>query len=316
MRKFINSKTESNQKEDLQDMVTKYLGEGKPFDDREGSIWMDGEMIAWRDARVHMLTHALHYASSVFEGEKSYNGKVFKLQAHSSRLKQSANLLDFEIPFSVNEINEATQQVARQYSEDELYIRPLAWRGSEMMGVSGQKNKIHLAIAAWVTPTAPSIVERLKGVGLAMSKWQRVAPTMAPIASKAAGLYMTGTLAKHAAEENGFSDALMLDYRGLIAEATTANIFFVIDEKIHTPNVDCILNGLTRQTIISLAEDLGYEIVVRDIPIEDLDSATEVFLTGTAAEVTAVNRIENHLFSPGKITESLMRGYDQCIGRT
>lgn len=297
-------------------MVTQYLGAGVPFDSRDGYIWMDGEILPWCEAKVHVLTHALHYASSVFEGEKAYYGKVFKLLQHSERLKKSANLLDFELPYSVSDLNEATMRVVDQYDDAELYVRPLAWRGSEMMGVSGQRNKIHVAIAAWPTPPPPNIKARMKGVGLGMSKWVRVAPTMAPIASKASGLYMSGTLAKHAAEAQGFDDALTLDYKGRIAEATTANIFLVIDGKIHTPDTECILNGITRQTVIGYAEDLGYEVVVRNIMPDELGSSSEVFLTGTAAEVTAVHRIGERKYAPGEVTEKLMQAYDKGIGRT
>lgn len=297
-------------------MVTQYLGAGTPFDNRDGNIWMDGKMLSWCDAKVHVLTHALHYASSVFEGEKSYNGQVFKLTEHSERLRRSAELLDFEVPYSTLELIEATKRVVAQYDDEELYVRPVAWRGSEMMGVSGQANKIHVAIAAWSTPAAPSIDERMRGAGLGMSKWIRVAPTMAPIASKAAGLYMSGTLAKHAAEAKGFDDALTLDYKGRVAEATTANIFIVIDGKIHTPDTECILNGITRQTIIGFAEDHGFEVIVRDIMPNELDDASEAFLTGTAAEVTAVNRIDDRKYTPGIITETLMGSYDKAIGRS
>ncbi|HOP21015.1 MAG TPA: branched-chain amino acid aminotransferase [Amphiplicatus sp.] len=296
-------------------MVTNYMGAGAPFDDRDGYIWMDGEVLPWRSAKTHVLSHGLHYASAVFEGEKSYHGSVFELRKHSTRLHRSAELLDFEIPISVDALCEATQQVVDQFDDPELYVRPVAWRGSEMMGVSSQRCTVHLAIAAWPTPVPPSVDERMKGVSLDISKWLRTAPTMAPIQSKAAGLYMSGTLAKHAAEARGFDDALVFDYKGRVAEATTANVFFVIGGKICTPDIECILNGITRQTIIRLAEGLGFEVVVRDLAPTDLAAASEAFLTGTAAEVAAVRRIGEHIYTPSAITESLMTAYDHAIGR-
>jgi branched-chain amino acid aminotransferase len=296
-------------------MVTKYLGAGAPFHDRPGLIWMDGEMRPWRHASTHVLTHALHYASAVFEGEKAYRGRVFALDRHSQRLRRSAELLDFVLPVAVEALNAATQSIVDQYDEDELYVRPIAWRGSEMMGVSGQRNTIHVAIAAWPTPMAPSIEQRLRGAALDVSRWVRTAPTMAPIASKAAGLYMAGTLAKHAAEARGFDDALTLDCRGFVAEATTANLFAVIDGQIRTPGPEFILNGITRQTVIGLAREQGHEVLEGDILPDELDRASEVFLTGTAAEVTAVRRIGERGYAPGTITELLMHAYDRAIGR-
>ncbi len=296
-------------------MVTQYLGAGAPFHDRPGRIWMDGALRPWRDASLHVLTHALHYASSVFEGEKAYRGRVFALEQHSRRLRRSAELLDFSLPYSAEALSAATQAVVDQYDAEELYVRPVAWRGSEMMGVSGQRNTIHVAIAAWATPTAASLDERMRGVALDLSRWVRPAPSMAPIASKAAGLYMTGTLAKHAAETKGCDDALTLDCRGCVAEATTANIFAVIDGQLRTPGPDYILNGITRQTVIALSGAQGRNVLEGDIFPDELEHASEVFLTGTAAEITAVRSIGARTYTPGAITEDIMRAYDQAIGR-
>ncbi|WP_293784698.1 branched-chain amino acid aminotransferase [Sphingosinicella sp.] len=296
-------------------MVTQYLGAGAPFHDRPGRIWMDGSMRPWREASLHVLSHALHYASAVFEGEKAYRGRVFALEQHSRRLRRSAELLDFNLPYSVEALSAATQEVVDQYDVEELYVRPVAWRGSEMMGVSGQRNTIHVAIAAWATPMAPSLDERLRGVALDVSRWVRMAPNMAPIASKAAGLYMTGTLAKHAAEAKGCDDALTFDCRGFVAEATTANIFAVIDGKLRTPGPDYILSGITRQTVLATARAQGLEVWEGDIHPSELQRASEVFLTGTAAEITAVRSIGARSYTPGVITEAIMRAYDEAIGR-
>lgn len=296
-------------------MVTRYIGEGEAFDCRPGTIWMDGELRHWQEASIHVLTHALHYASAVFEGEKAYRGQVFELDRHSRRLQRSARLLDFELPYSIDDLNIATRMVVDQYDVPEVYVRPVAWRGSEMMGVSGQRNTIHVAIAAWPTPEAPGIDERLAGASLDVAKWVRTAPDMAPIESKAAGLYMTGTLAKHAAEARGFDDALMLDREGFVAEATTANLFAVLDGTLATPRTEFILNGITRQTIIQLAEEAGYAVVETDITLEALDAASEVFVTGTAAELTPIRRIGERHYRPGNVTETLMRAYDRIIGR-
>lgn len=295
-------------------MSTAFTAENRPFHDRDGHIWFDGRMIPWRDANVHLLTHALHYASSVFEGEKAYNGKVFRLTDHSMRLIRSAEILDMQIPYTVAELDAATEEVASEITAKELYIRPVAWRGSEMMGVSGQKNKIHVAIAAWPALSA-DFDNRLKGIALDWVNWVRPAPNMAPTAAKASGLYMIGTLAKHAAEAKGYQDALLLDYKGRVAEATTANFFLVMDGALHTPSTECILNGITRQTIMELANGMGIPVIERDIMPSELSGATEVFMTGTAAEVTPINRIGNVCFKPGHITEALMHVYDKAVGR-
>lgn len=284
-----------------------------PFHDRDGVIWFDGEMVPWRDANIHVLTHGLHYASCVFEGERVYNGKVFKLAEHSERLVKSAEILGFRIPFSVAEIEKATNDTVKAMNMVNGYVRPVAWRGSEMMGVSAQANRIHLAIAVWEWPSYFSPELRMKGISLQISKWRRPAPDTAPTASKAAGLYMICTMSKHAAENEGFQDALMLDYRGLVAEATGANIFLIKDGVIHTPVPDCFLDGITRRTVIGLARRRGYTVVERAIRREELKDFTEVFLTGTAAEVTPVGRIEDITYTPGEITKTLMLDYDALV---
>ncbi|MEQ9333718.1 branched-chain amino acid aminotransferase [Thalassobaculum sp.] len=285
-----------------------------PFDDRDGAIWFDGELIPWRDAKLHVLTHALHYASSVFEGERVYGGRVFKSLEHTQRLQRSAATLDFEIPYSAEQIEAAKRAVIDSMGIVDGYVRPVAWRGSEMMGVSAQHNRIHLAIAAWEWPSYFDPEAKMKGIKLALSSWRRPAPDTAPVHAKAAGLYMICTLSKHKAERDGFHDALMLDYRGLVAEATGANVFFVMkDGRIHTPVPDCFLDGITRRTVIELAKSLGYEVVERQIRPEEMADARECFLTGTAAEVTPVGSIAQYGFTPGDITRALVEGYDALV---
>jgi len=286
------------------------------FDDRDGQIWYDGKMGHWRDADVHVLTHGLHYASCVFEGERSYNGNIFKLREHTDRLLKSAGILGFEIPYSADDIDAACNEVCKVNVIIDGYIRPVAWRGSEMMGVSAQQNTIHLAIAAWPWPSYFSPEARMKGIRLKTSEWRRPAPETAPTDSKAAGLYMICTMSKHAAEAEGYDDALMLDWRGQVAEATGANIFLVFgDGKLHTPTPDCFLNGITRQTVIDLAEARGIEVIERPIMPEELADAKEVFLTGTAAEVTPVGEIDDHKFIVGDISRWMMDDYDKTVGK-
>lgn len=283
-----------------------------PFDDRDGVIWLDGKLVPWREAKVHVLTHALHYASSVFEGERAYNGKVFKLTEHSQRLHRSAELLGFTLPYSVAELNEATNAVIKANNQPDAYIRPLAWRGSEVMGIAAQQSKIHVAIASWNWPSYFSPEQRMKGLRLTWADWRRPAPNTAPTASKAAGLYMICTLSRHAADAKGFDDALMLDWRGQIAEATAANFFLVQDGKLHTPKPDCFLDGITRQTVIELAKQNGIEVIERAIWPDDLKTASEIFLTGTAAEISPVGLIDDLRFTPGTITERLMAAYEKA----
>ena len=261
-----------------------------PFDDRDGVIWFNGELVPWRDAKLHVLSHGLHYASGVFEGERSYGGEIFEMRAHHERLHNSANILGFEIPYSVDQIDAAALEVMKANGIVDGYFRPVAWRGSEMMGVSAQQTRINVAIAAWEWPSYFSPEARMKGIRLATSPWRRPAPDTAPVHAKAAGLYMICTLSKHAAEAKGYNDALMLDYRGRIAEATGANIFLLQDGKLHTPTPDCFLDGLTRQAVIALARERGIEVIERAIMPEELAKTQEVFITGTAAQGDAGRR--------------------------
>ena len=285
------------------------MAEPTPFDDRDGLIWFDGKLVPWREAKVHVLTHALHYGSGVFEGERAYSGEIFKLSEHSQRLIDSAKGLDFEIPYTVDEIDQACRDVVAANNLVDCYVRPIAWRGSEQIGVSAQATKIHLAIAAWEWGSYFPLAERLKGIRLTMAKYRRPDPATAPSKSKAAGLYMSCTIEKHRAEQAGYADALMLDWRGRVAECTGANIFLVKDGVIHTPDPDCFLDGITRRTVIELAKKRGYEVVERTIMPEELGSFSEVFLTGTAAEVTPVSEIAEHRYKPGEITETLLNDY-------
>jgi branched-chain amino acid aminotransferase len=284
-----------------------------PFDDRDGFIWMDGKMVPWRDAKVHVLTHGLHYASCVFEGERAYEGKVFKLREHTERLINSAKLLGFTIPYSLEQLEQATIDTLAKQNIRNGYVRPVAWRGSEMMAVSAQKTTIHVAIATWEWPSYFTREARERGLRLQLSQWARPAPNTAPTASKAAGLYMICTLSKHAAENAGFDDALMLDYRGYIAEATGANMFFVINGELHTPTPDCFLDGITRRTVIGLAKKRGIKVVERHIKPEELAQVSEIFLTGTAAEVTPISQIDTQSFTVGAITKQLMQDYSDLV---
>jgi branched-chain amino acid aminotransferase len=282
---------------------------GPPFDQRDGFIWYDGTLVPWTDAKLHVLSHGLHYASCVFEGERAYGGAIFKGTAHSERLRRSAELLDFEIPFSVAEIDAAKRLVLEKNGQTDAYVRPVAWRGSEMMGVSAQHNKIHLAIASWDWPSYFDPAQRLKGIRLDLAEYRRPDPATIPAKAKASGLYMICTISKHRAERKGYADALMFDWRGLVAECTGANIFFVKDGRIHTPTPDCFLDGITRNTVIDLARRRGIEVVERQIRPEELDGFGECFITGTAAEVTAVSEIAQWRFTPGSLTQSLMDDY-------
>jgi branched-chain amino acid aminotransferase len=284
-----------------------------PFDDRDGQIWFDGNLIPWREAKLHVLTHGLHYASCVFEGERVYNGSVFKLTEHSERLAKSAEILGFSLPYSVAQIDEATRVAVAASGLTDAYVRPVAWRGSEMMGVSAQHNRIHVAIAVWEWPSYFSPEARMAGIKLQTSRWRRPAPDTAPVDSKAAGLYMICTLSKHEAENSGFNDALMLDYRGQVAEATGANFFMARGGKLHTPIPDCFLDGITRRTVIDLAKKRGIEVIERAIFPEELKDAEEIFLTGTAAEVTPVGLIDDLTFTPGALCRTLMNDYDALV---
>ncbi|MGB1117195.1 MAG: branched-chain amino acid aminotransferase [Parvibaculales bacterium] len=284
------------------------------FDQRDGFIWMNGALIPWTDARVHVLTHGLHYASSVFEGERAYAGAIFKLREHTERLIYSAKELGFEIPYTVDEIDAACVETLEANGLVDGYLRPVAWRGSEMMGVSAQNNRINLAIAAWEWPSYFDPEERLKGIRLDMADYRRPSPETAPCHAKAAGLYMICTLSKHAAESKGYADALMLDWRGRVAEATGANVFFVDNGVLHTPEPDCFLDGITRRTVMDLARARDLEIVERAIMPEEMESFSECFITGTAAEVTPVSEIGPYKFTPGDISINLLNDYLALVG--
>lgn len=286
-----------------------------PYDDRDGLIWLDGKLIPFRDAKLHVLTHALHYASCVFEGERAYDGEVFKLTEHSQRLYDSAKLMDFTLPYSVEEIDRATRETVAANKMPNCYVRPVAWRGSEMMGVSAQQNKIHVAIAVWEWPSYFSPEAKMKGLRLQISDWRRPAPNTAPTKAKAAGLYMICTLSKHKAERDGYQDALMLDWRGQVAEATGANIFFSKDGKLHTPTPDCFLDGITRRAVIAMAKARGIEVIERPIMPEEMAGFEECFLTGTAAEVTPVSEIGPYRFTPARICQQLLADFDAATHR-
>ena len=279
------------------------------YDRLDGVIWYDGKLVPWRDANLHVFSHGLHYASCVFEGERAYGGKIFKCSEHSERLKKSAQILDFEIPYSTAEIDAAKRLVLEKNGKKDAYVRPVAWRGSEMMGVSAQHNTIHLAIGTWEWPSYFDPAERLKGIRLDLADYRRPDPKTAPCLAKAAGLYMICTISRHQAERKGYSDALMLDWQGRVAECTGANIFFVKDSKIHTPIADCFLDGITRRTVIELARRRGFEVIERRIMTDELQDFSECFITGTAAEVTPVSEIANWNFNPGGITKQLMDDY-------
>ncbi len=280
-----------------------------PFDQLDGYIWFNGEMVPWVDSKIHILSHALHYGSAVFEGQRIYGGKIFKLNEHSERLHQSASILDFEIPYSVDQLNEACIAVMERQGLTEGYMRPIAWRGSEQMGVAAQKTTINVAIAAWEWGSYFDPEERMKGIRLRLADYRRPDPRTAPCRSKAAGLYMICTIEKHKSEQMGYADALMLDWRGQVAEATGANVFFIKDGVIHTPIPDCFLDGITRRTVIGLAKQRQIEVVERVIMPEEMADFSECFITGSAAEVTPVSEISQYRFTPGEISKALLDDY-------
>ena len=283
------------------------------YSDRDGHIWLDGKMVDWRDANVHILTHAMHYASSVFEGERAYNGKIFKSREHSERLKRSAKMVDFEIPYTIDEIEAAKVEVLAASGLQDAYVRAIAWRGAgEDMGVASAKNPVRLAIAAWEWGAYYGDA-KMKGAKLDISKWKRPSPETIPSHAKAAGLYMICTMSKHAAEAKGCSDAMMFDYRGYVAEATGANIFFVKDGEVHTPAPDCFLNGITRQTVVGMLKEKQIKVHERHIMPDELESFEQCWLTGTAAEVTPVGQIGDFNFEVGAITRDIADSYEKLV---
>ena len=283
------------------------------YDDRDGKIWLDGTLVDWRSARVHIMTHAMHYASSVFEGERAYNGKIFKSRDHSERLIQSGKLIDFDVPYSVDEIEKAKEKALNANGLTDAYVRALAWRGAgEDMGVASARNPVHLAIAVWPWGNYYGDA-KLKGAKLDIAKWRRPDPATAPSQAKAAGLYMIATMSKHAAEAKGCSDAMMFDYRGYIAEATGANIFFVKEGEVHTPQADAFLNGLTRQTVIEMLQKKGVKVVERHIIPGELEGFEQCWLTGTAAEVTPVGEIGDYRFEVGALTQEVAESYEKKV---
>jgi len=291
------------------------MAETLNYDDRDGWIWFDGKLVPWREANVHVLTHALHYASSVFEGQRAYGGVIFKLSEHSARLRNSASILGFELPWSVEEIDAACNEVIKANGFTDAYVRPVAWRGSEQMGVSPKGTRPHLAIAAWEWGKyfAPEIAA--KGLRLDIAPWRRPAPYTAPVHSKAAGLYMIATLSKKHADERGYDDALMFDWRGQVAEATGANAFFIQDSKLITPTPDCFLNGITRQTVMDLARRRGVEVIEKAIWPEELEDFEQMFITGSAAEVTFIQSAGPWNFEIGDLSRQLAQDYDDLVNR-
>ena len=284
-----------------------------PFDDRDGWLWVNGEFVPWREAKTHILTHALHYGSSVFEGERMYGGEIFKLTEHSERLARSANLLDFELPYSTAEIDQACKDTCIKMGMEDAYIRPVAFLGPEQVSVSALNNKCHVAIAVWDWPSYFDPEVKARGLRLEWAKWRRPDPATAPTTAKAAGLYMICTLSKHAAADAGYDDALMFDWRGQVAEATGANVFFVADGKLHTPTPDCFLDGITRRTVIDLARRRGVEVIERAIWPEELAGFEQAFLTGSAAEVTPLAEIGPWTFEVGALTRQLQADYRDFV---
>jgi branched-chain amino acid aminotransferase len=284
-----------------------------PLDDRDGVIWYNGELVPWREMKTHVLTHSLHYGNAVFEGERVYNGKVFKLHEHSARLVKSGELCAYSMPFSAEEIAAATKLVVEKNKIESGYVRPIAWRGSEVIGVSAKGTKVHVAVAAFPWPSYYSEEAQKKGIRLGTSRWKRPSPDSAPTASKCAGLYVICTLARDEAAAAGFDDAFMLDYRGQIAEATGANIFFGIGGELHTPTPDCFLNGITRQTAIDLARKRGIKVVERAIFPDELPKMEEVFITGTAVEITPIRLIDTREYAVGPITKQVQADYAALV---
>ncbi len=280
-----------------------------PFDKRIGFIWYNGEFVEWQNATTHVLNHGLHYGSCVFEGLRVYGEKIYKLEKHTDRLFFSAQRMGIEVPYSKDEINRAHEEIIKKMNIKYGYVRPVIWRGSEMMAISAQKNKINVAVATWEWPSYFTKEDRLKGISLQTAVWKRPPPECIPTDTKAAGLYMICTLSKHEAEKNGYTDALMLDYKGRVSESTGSNIFLVINDEIHTPVPDCFLNGITRQAVIEIAKNQGINVIERDIYPDEISKAEEIFLTGSAVEVTPVGKIDNQNFKVGDITTKISRLY-------
>jgi branched-chain amino acid aminotransferase len=289
------------------------MAPGSAYDDRDGFIWMDGNLVEWRSAKVHLLTHALHYGSAVFEGERAYGGRIFKSEAHSQRLLDSGAAMDIPIPYTVAEIEKAKADTMRANNMKDAYIRVLSWRGSGLdMGVASVRNPVHMAVATWEWGAYYGDA-KFKGAKLDISKWKRPSPETIPCHAKASGLYMICTMSKHAAEAKGCSDSLMMDYRGYVAEATGANVFFVKDGAVHTPTPDCFLNGITRQTVVGMMKDKGIEVIERHIMPDELESFEQCWLTGTAAEVTPVGEIGPYNFEVGALTRDIAESYERTV---
>jgi branched-chain amino acid aminotransferase len=286
-----------------------------PFDDRDGYIWMDGKMVPWREAKLHVLSHGLHYGGSVFEGERVYEGETFKLREHSERLIRSGEYLDMKIPFTAAQLDEATRETLEANKITEGYVRPVAWRGAEQLAIAAQNTTIHVAIATWPWPKYFFPKGEDGGIALRTSGWRRPDPRTAPVQSKAAGIYMIGTISKHEAERAGYDDVLMLDYKGRVAESSGANLFMVKDGELFTPDPECFLNGITRQTVLQLAKDMGYKATVTTIMPDELLKADEIFVTGTAAEITPVSRIDETSFKVGKVTKEFQDAYQALVRR-
>ncbi len=289
------------------------MAPGSAYDDRDGFIWMDGNLVEWRSAKVHLLTHALHYGSAVFEGERAYGGRIFKSEEHSQRLLESGKAMDIPIPYTVDEIEKAKADTMHANNLKDAYLRVLCWRGSGLdMGVASARNPVHMAVATWEWGAYYGDA-KLKGAKLDISKWKRPSPETIPCHAKASGLYMICTMSKHAAEAKGCSDSLMMDYRGYVAEATGANVFFVKDGAVHTPAPDCFLNGITRQTVLGMIRDKGIQVHERHIMPDELESFEQCWLTGTAAEVTPVGEIGPYNFEVGEMTRDIAQSYEQVV---
>lgn len=286
------------------------------FDKREGKIWHDGKFVEWKNANIHILTHGLHYASCIYEGERVYKGTVFKLREHTDRLFESARILDMVLPYSKIEIQDATKKLLSLNNIKEGYVRPVAWRGSEMISTSGQKNSIHMALACWEWPSYFDADSKMLGIKMKIAKWRRPPPSSSPFKAKTSAHYMTATLSKHEAEKDGFHDALMLDWRGHIADATSANIFFVKNDVLYTPIPDCFLNGITRQTVIELSKKLNYKVVEATILPSELGEFSECFLTGTAAEIVPVKQIDDYKYSPSEVCKNIVNAYDLAVSNS